>query len=28
MQLAALQQREQQADEVWGQIAGVSTQPR
>jgi hypothetical protein len=27
MQLAALQQREQQADEVWGQIAGVSTQP-
>jgi hypothetical protein len=28
MQLAALQQREQQADEVWWQIAGVSAQPR
>jgi hypothetical protein len=28
MQLAALQQREQQADEVWRLIAGVSAQTR
>jgi len=28
MQLAAIQQRVQQADEVWWQIAGVSAQTR